>query len=195
MEGLIFTQLGEQPDGAGGDAGVLFFEQSGERGNGGGALCFQPIKAGVAHVDRGALECGDLSLGRGEIDLRHDGFKAFGGDSVNGAAHAFVEGAVASNPTVEPVGDIEGSVGTDGDVTGAEHGLEFPARFAAEEVGSGELALFVRSDEIDALELEACSVPHGEITENDVFPGFAGEEESFPFFTEGTVLVVSDAGG
>ena len=186
------THLREQPYGASCDVRVFVFEQCRDSWNGFFAFSFKTREAAVANVHCRALEREDLSLGGAEVDLWHDGFEAFGRDTINRSRAWAIGGAVTANAWVEPVSYVECAIGTDGDISRAEAGVEFVVG-TTDEVRTGEFFLGVGGEEIDALELEASAIGHGQVTEDDVFASLASEQQALPFVTEGTIFIVGDA--
>ena len=185
------THLREQPYGASCDVRVFVFEQSRDSWNGFFAFSLEPGEAAVANVHCGALEREDLSLSGAEIDLWHHGFEAFWRDAINRAGSATIAGAVTADAWVEPVSYVECAIRTDGNVSGAEASVEFVVG-TTDEVRAGEFFLGVGGEKINALQLKACTIGHGEVTEDDVFASLASEQQALPFVTEGTIFIVGD---
>jgi hypothetical protein len=70
----------------------------------------------VTDVDGRIAQHGGGAFGRGDVDLRDDGLEALGRDAVDRAGAGVVEGLVAADAGVIPVGDVDRAVRTDGDV-------------------------------------------------------------------------------
>ena len=100
---------------------------------------------------------------------------------------------MAAHTGVEPIGDVDGTIRTDADVGRTELGLQDAGGLAAEEVGTGPLLLLVRGEEIEALEFHAGAIRLGQVTEDDVLAGFAGEEQSIPLRIQRAILIEGHA--
>ena len=187
--------LREQPNGAGREMRIRIGKQGPDRRHGGDTGLAQPDKTTVTHIRRGTFQGGDLSLAGGEIELRHGGLETLRCNPIDRAGDAFVEGAMSANTAVEPIGHVDRTIRSDGDIAGSEHRLQISRSFAAKEIGAGPFLRLVRSHEIETLQLVASAIGHGQIAEDNILPGLAGEEEAVPFRIKRAVLVVGHPGG
>ena len=178
-EGLAWiTHLGEEPDGASGQEGIGVFEEGFDGGNGSGALGSEANETALAHIDGGAFEGSDLAFGGVEIDLRNDRFKSFWGNAIDSACVSCVGGIMATDTGIEPIGDIDGAVGADTDIAGAEFCFDIAIGATSEEVGASPAAFFIGGHKVKAFEFEASAIWFGEVAEDDIFSSFASEEEA-----------------
>ena len=125
--------------------------------------------------------------------FRHEAFR---GDPVNRAGQRVVEILVPADPRVDPVGDVDRAVGTDGDVRRPEQRGDRAgdAAAAAEEIRSGVLLLHVRGEEDLPFEREARALTGRLIREHLVASRLGREERPFPRRAERAVLVEHIAG-
>ena len=101
---------------------------------------------------------------------------------------------MAAHAWIEPISDIQSSIGADGDIGGTEACFQLVVR-PAHKVGACEFAFFVGGKEIDALKLEARAIGDGKIAENHVFSCLAGEQQALPFIAKRAVFIIRDTGG
>lgn len=109
---------------------------------------------------------------------------------------------MAADTGVIPIGNIDGSIRTDGDVGRTEQDalirLGGGVRFEPMEVGAFEFAGRVRVNEVPArvdVEGEGALLRDELVSEDRVTRGFAIQERTFPCGAKGAVLVDRDAGG
>ena len=102
---------------------------------------------------------------------------------------------MSTHAGVEPVSDIDGTIRTDADVGRTELRLQDARGLAAKEVGTGPLLLLVGREEVEAFEFHAGAIGLRQVTEDDILPGFAGEQQTVPLFAHRTILVEGHAGG
>ena len=81
----LFSEVGEEPNGPGGDPLVLVLEQLRHRREGPGSGVPEGAEAEMADIHRRAAQGGDLSGGGGEVDPWDDRGEGGGSDPVNGA--------------------------------------------------------------------------------------------------------------
>jgi hypothetical protein len=190
------SQLRQQPEGAGTNVGVGVIEQRGDGPDGGGALGLEPDKPGGPDVDGWTLERGDLAGRGGEVEFRDRELRALGGDAINRAGEAGVESSVSAGAGIEPIGNVDGAVGPDGDVGRTKPCFQVVgALFAAGGVDSGEIFFLVGGKKAEALEFIASAFCFGKVSEDDVARGFTAEENAPPLGAEFVALVGDDTGG
>ena len=151
----------------------------------------------MAGVDGGRLERRELAFSGGEIERGDLGFEALRSDAVNRAGASLVQVRVTTGARIEPIADVDGTVGTDADVGGAEEGMLFDGEIvvASDEVRALELARGVRGAEVGAIELESGSTAGGLVSEDRVSARFATQEEAFPVLAKGAVFIKRHARG
>ena len=189
----FIAELREQPDGTGSDERIGVGEESRNIVDDLVTRSLEAIEAAGADVRRRITQSGDLASGGGEIDLRYDRLEALRSNPIDCARQAVVAGAVAAHTGVEPIGDVDGTIRTDADVGRTELGLQDAGGLAAEEVGTSPLLLLVRGEEIEALEFHAGAIRLGQVSEDDVLAGFAGEEQSIPLRIQRAILIEGHA--
>ena len=103
---------------------------------------------------------------------------------------------MAANALIDPVADIQGAIGTDGDVGWPEERFDraLGRRVAADEIRPGILLLHVRGHEDLAVETEAGTLRNRLIGEDLVPPRFGREEGPVPRRPHRAVLVEHIAG-
>ena len=195
----LVAEVRQQPDGARGDVGVRVLgelERGGQRLR---AEALRGVEAEVADVHGRVAQRGDGAGGRGQVELRDDGFETLRGDAVDRAGAGVVERLVAAHAGVVPVGHVDRAIGADGDVGRAEpdvlaalargldtvevRALEFAGRVRGDEILAGRLAQ--REGALPRLEL---------VGEDGVAGRLAVEERAVPGVAERAVLVDGDAG-
>ena len=195
----FFAEVRQEPDAAGGDIRIRFAENLGDDREGLGAETLQRVEAEVTDVDGRITQHGGGAFGRGDIDLRDDGLETFRSDAVDRARAGVVEGLVTADPRIIPVGDIEGAIGTDGDIGRTEEdALVRLGGFLDRdplEVGTGEFLGRIGSNQIPTRRLiEGVGSLLGDelISEDRVAGWFAVQERAFPGGAKGTVLIDRD---
>ena len=101
---------------------------------------------------------------------------------------------MAAHARVEPVGDVDRTIRTDADIGRTELGLQDTGGLATKEVGTSPHLLLIGGEEVEALELHAGAIRLGQVTEDDILTGFAGEEQAVPLRIQRAVLVERHAG-
>ena len=81
---------------------------------------------------------------------------------------------MSTHARVEPIGEVDGAVGTDGHIGWTEHRLKHARGAATEEVRARPFLLLIRGDEVKALELHAGAIRLRQVAEDDVLTGFTG---------------------
>ena len=195
----FFTEVGQQPDGAGGDEGIGIFENFGDGSVSGGAGGFQFLVTERADIHRRGFQGERGSVERVEVDFRHGGFEALRRDPVDDAGSGVILGVVATDARVGPVGDVERAIRADADVGGTEvePGLVRISHAAvlfraAGEVGSVELFFRIGRQEIGALQLESRAVLSRLVAENDISRCLAGQQRAGEFPAQRAVFVKRD---
>ena len=198
----FFSEVRQEPDAAGGDIRIGVTEDLRDDRQGLGAETLERIEAEVTDVDGRVTQHGGGAFGRGDVDLRDDGLEALRSDAVDRAGAGVVKGLVAADAGVVPVRDVDGAVGTDGDVGRAEEdalvGLGGRVRLELMEVGAFELAGRVGSDEVLArgfVEGVGTLLRSQLVSEDRVTGRLAVQERAGPGGAERAVLVDRDAGG
>ena len=138
--GASLTELGQEPDGAGGDVRIGLGQKRGYRFDGAFSLLLQFHKGGVADVGGGGFEAGDLVFDGVELQGWSLWLEALRRDAVDGATACFIGVLMAAGAFVEPVADVDGTIGADADIAGAEEGVTLIGHvvLAADEVAAFE---------------------------------------------------------
>ena len=104
---------------------------------------------------------------------------------------------MAADAGVEPIGNVDCAIGTDGDIGRTEEGLQFAGDRlgAALEINAFEPLLLVGGKKIETFERIARALGLGKITEERVACGFAAQQHPAPFFAEGIAFIHDDSGG
>ena len=139
------AEVGEEEDRAGADEGVGVGEESGDGRNRGGTLSLERDEAGGAHINRGVFQCCDLAGSGREIELWHDGLEPLRRDAIDGTDSLGIKVGVAADARVKPVGNVDRSVGSHGDIGGAEERFQLGVDrlHAALEVDAGEFLFLI----------------------------------------------------
>ena len=112
LEPLIAEER-EEPDGAGLNVFVGMVEELADRGDGLGPGGLESLEADQANVLGGVGKEGDRALNGFGIGLRNARLESLGGDAVDSSRTRLVVVAMATDSGVEPIGNVERTVGTD----------------------------------------------------------------------------------
>ena len=176
LEPLIAEER-EEPDGAGLNVFVGMVEELADRGDGLGPGGLESLEADEANVLGGVGKEGDRALNGFGIGLRNARLESLGGDAVDSSRTRLVVVAMATDSGVEPIGNVERTVGTDHHIG------------RAKEVAS--LAL----DEVGTVEFESRVFEFRVVAEDDLAAGFTAEEQSGILGRQSTVFVEANPRG
>ena len=116
----------------------------------------KPVKGRPSHIVGRILECFDQTFRCRIIDLRCLQLLTFARDAIDRADPSFIVGSVAANAGIEPIGYLNGSIRTDGDIRGTELETSFTiAGIRLSEISAIKLASRVRSEKIESLQTES----------------------------------------
>ena len=144
------TEIRQEPDGAGSDVGVAVLGEFKHRGQSLNAEALRSVEAEVTDIDGRAAQSIDRASRTGEVELRDDGLEALRGDAVDCAGAGVIERLVTAHARVEPIGNVDGPIGTNGDVRRTEPNVftALTGGLDAMEVRAFEFARRIRSDKV-----------------------------------------------
>ena len=104
----------------------------------------------MTDIDGRAAQSIDRASRTGEVELGDDGLEALRGDAVDCTRAGIIERLVTTHARVEPIGNVDGAIGADGDVGRTEPDVfaALTRSLDAMEVRAFEFARGIRSDKV-----------------------------------------------